>query len=342
MLVYLCVFAAGLAAWVGTREGRRKTGDLLATTARAAWARQATVLAATAFWMVLAFLAETAVIYVQTAGQATWGGPPLWPVAVGVVCTFAACAIGFTAGTLFPGRFTAPIVAVAVFVLEFVGFKAAADTVRLHRPSGGGTYALLTPGQGLPPYIEAGVFYRVPPDVSIAQLMFMGGLLLVAAGLLALAPAAPGARRPWPVPRRPSQGAGGGRGGRRRRRRGRLRDRVLAGRHRAATSSVTGWEIPALHDAASDRPVPYTPVCTGGRVPGLHPPGLRRLPGRDDGGAPTRPRPRSRGCRALRSGPSWRSATRCPPPRARPRSTPTRDPDGDVGGSWFGRARRAR
>ena len=49
MLTYICVFGAGLGAWAGTREGRRKTGDLLATTARAAWARQATVFAATAF-----------------------------------------------------------------------------------------------------------------------------------------------------------------------------------------------------------------------------------------------------------------------------------------------------
>jgi hypothetical protein len=266
MLTYICVFGAGLGAWAGTREGRRRTGDLLATTARAAWARQATVLAATAFWLVLAFLAETAAIYVQTAGQATWGGPPLWPVAVGVVCTVTACAIGFTAGALFPGRFTAPIIAVVVFVLEFVGFKAVDDTYDF-RPSGG-AYALLTPGQGLPHNIEAGVFYRIPPDVSIAQLIFMGGLLLVAAGLLALSPSArvPGVRGL-------SLAAAGGRA---------LAvlaaAAVAAGVAASATgyslagtaqqSSLTGnWEIPALHDAASDRPVPYTPVCASAAFP---------------------------------------------------------------------------
>jgi hypothetical protein len=31
----------------------------------------------------------------------------------------------------------------------------------------------------------------------------------------------------------------------------------------ARFSPVTGWEIPALHDAAGDQPVPYTPDCTG-------------------------------------------------------------------------------
>ena len=267
MLIYICVFGAGLAAWAATREGRRRTGDLLATTARAAWARQTTVLAATAFWMVLAFLAETAVIYVQTAGQETWGGPPLWPVAVGVLCTITACAVGFTAGTLFPGRFTAPIVAVAVFVLEFVGFRAVNNTYNSSY-TGGSTNALLAPGQGLPHLVEAGVFYRIPPDVYVAQLIFMAGLLLVTSGLLALSPAArvPGVRGL-------SLAAAGGRS---------LillaAAAVAAGVVASATayslagtaqlSSLTGnWEIPALHDAASDRPVPYTPVCTSAAFP---------------------------------------------------------------------------
>jgi hypothetical protein len=266
MLTYICVFGAGLGAWTGTREGRRKTGDLLATTARAAWARQATVLAATAFWMVLAFLAEAAAIYVQTASQATWGGPPLWPVAVGVVCTTTACAIGFTVGTLFPGRFTAPIIAVVVFVLEFVGFKAVDSTYGFR--FSGGSHAVLTPGQGLPHLVEAGVFYGIPPDVSIAQLIFIGGLLLVTAGLLALSPATrvPGVRGL-------SLAAAGGRA---------LAVlaavAVAAGVAASATayslagtaqlSNLTGnWEIPALHDVASNGPVPYTPVCTSTAFP---------------------------------------------------------------------------
>jgi hypothetical protein len=67
------VFAAGLAAWAGSREGRRKTLDLVSTTPRAAWARQAAALAGTLCWVQLAFLAGVAVIYGQTALQATWG-----------------------------------------------------------------------------------------------------------------------------------------------------------------------------------------------------------------------------------------------------------------------------
>jgi hypothetical protein len=263
-LVFFSVIAAGIAAWVATREGRRKTGDLLATTARAAWARQATVLAATAFWMVLAYLAGVAVLYLQTALQATWGGPPLWPVAVGVVGVTASCAIGFACGTLLPGRFTAPIVAVAVFAAWFVGVNAA-NSVNLNNVNNvnrlKGTPALLVPALGRPQPTDIGVYYRVPPDVSIAQVMFMGGVLLVMAGLLARLPAArvPGARGlSFVAGRRLTAVAAAG-----------VACGVAASvaafwmAGTARYSLATGWEIPALHDAADDQPVRYTLDCTG-------------------------------------------------------------------------------
>ena len=262
-LIFFSVIAAGIAACVATREGRRKTGDLLATTARAAWARQATVLAATAFWMVLAYLAGVAVIYLQTALQATWGGPPLWPVAVGVVGVAASCAVGFACGTLFPGRFTAPVVAVAVFVAWFIGVNAANGVNNfVDARSAKGTAALLvsTDGGRLQ-QVDVGVYHRVPPDVSIAQVMFMGGVLLVMVGLLTLLPAArvPGVRglsfagRRWlTVVAAASITCGVAAS---------VTAFSLAGT--ARFSVATGWEIPALHDAAGDQPIPYTLDCTG-------------------------------------------------------------------------------
>jgi hypothetical protein len=260
-LVFFSVIGAGIAAWAAAREGRRKTGDLLATTARAPWARRSTVLAATTFWVVLAYLAGVAVIYIQTALEATWGGPPLWPVAVGVVGVAAACAIGFTGGTLFPGRFTAPIVAVAVFVAWFVAV-AAANGVQNAANGMRGTSALLVAVIGRPQNPALGVFYHVAPDVSIAQVMFMGGVLLAAVGLLALSPAArvPGVR-----------GLSFGSAGRRLT----VVAAVLVACGVAASATAfsltgtarnsfpTGWEIPALHDAADDQPIPYTLDCTG-------------------------------------------------------------------------------
>jgi hypothetical protein len=269
-LVFFCVLAAGIAAWAATREGRKKTGDLLATTARAAWARQATVLTATAFWMVLAYLAGVAIIYIQTARQATSGGPLLWPVAVGVVGTATACAVGFSCGTLLPSRFTAPVVAVAVFAAWFIGVNAA--NLLMNAYNGGlldggssrmkGTSALLVPSVGRPQDVEVGIFYHLSPDVSIAQVMFMGGVLLVMLGLLALSPVlrVPGVRGL-------SFAATG------RRLAVVAAFLVACGVAASATAfslagtakytSTTGWGIPALHDAASDQPIPYTPDCTG-------------------------------------------------------------------------------
>src|SRR5580693_5587319 len=147
MLFEFSVFAAGLAAWAGSREGRRKTADLVATTPRAAWARLSAALAGTLSWLLLAFLAGVAVLYIQTALQATWGGPPLWPVFVGAAGVTVITVIGFTCGVAFPGRFTAPLVAVGTLLLYQAGFHAM-----LALQPGQGTYALLSPA-GAPPNI---------------------------------------------------------------------------------------------------------------------------------------------------------------------------------------------
>jgi hypothetical protein len=253
LLFDFAAFAGGFSAWAGSREGRRMTGDLLASTVRPAWARQLTALAGTMFWLVLAFLAAVAGLYVQTAHVVTWGGPPLWPVAVGVVALVTICAVGFTAGALFPGRFTAPLAAVGAFLLHLVGTHPVND------PGLSSVYDLLSLGTGRPPY-DIGVFYRVPLGVPIVQAMFMGGIAAAAVGVLALSPAL---RRP--DGRGPSAEAGTGRWLR-------VVSVVLVAAGAAAsvtayeltgTAELTaaGWTIPALHDAAAGRPVPYTPDC---------------------------------------------------------------------------------
>jgi hypothetical protein len=259
------VFAAGLAAWAGSREGRRKTLDLVGTTPRAAWARQSVALAGTLCWVLLAFLAGVAVIYGQTALQATWGGPPLWPVFVGVACVTVVTVLGFAAGVFFPGRFTAPLAAILVFLLFQVGFRQVLSIT----PSSG-TFALLSPDTAPPP-VDAGTYYHVAPDVPVVQVMFMAGLAVALFGVLGLAQ---GLR---------DLGLGGGRGALRAvlaRGDGWLVRAVaavlvaggvaaaavafsLAGTARPDT--VTGgWQIPALHTAATDQPVAYAPDCTSG------------------------------------------------------------------------------
>jgi hypothetical protein len=172
MLFEFSAFAGGLAAWAGSRERRRKTLDLAATTPRAVWARLSVTLAGTLCWLLLAFLAGVAVIYIQTGLQATWGGPPLWPVFVGAAGVIAVTVMGFTCGVVFPGRFTAPLVAIGVLVLYRTGLREALGVT----PSSG-KYALLSPANAAPS-VDVGVYYRVAPDVSITQVMFMGGIAI--------------------------------------------------------------------------------------------------------------------------------------------------------------------
>jgi ABC-type transport system involved in multi-copper enzyme maturation permease subunit len=256
MVVDFGPFAAGLAAWVASREGRRKIDDLLATTVRPAWARQASALGATLFWLILTFLIGVAAVYIDTALNATRGGPPLWPVAVGVVEVVTFAVIGFTAGALFPGRFTAPLAAIGTFLLAEIGFHASLQLV-----PGGSTYALLSTATAVP-LGDDGVFYHVAPDLAITQVMFMGGITVALLGLLTLAPFFRVAYR--------GLLAGVSRTGRWLCVAGVAL--LAAGVAAAATAfalagtaqlAVSGWAIPALHDAASDQPIPYTPDCAG-------------------------------------------------------------------------------
>ncbi len=248
--------STGLAVWAGSREGRRRTADLVAATGRPAWARQGAALGGTLFWLLVTFLAGVAVLYVQTARQATWGGPPLWPVAVGAMAVITVTVLGFTVGALIPGRFTAPLAAVAAFVLFLVAFHAALNVTPVS-----GRWALLSPGTAVP-LGDDGVFYHAAPDVAIVQVMFMGGITVALLGVLALFPVLRGPYRD--LSRAVSRtgrwlcaaavvllAAGIATSG---------TAFALTG---TARPGVSGWDIPALHAAATDQPVSYTPDCAG-------------------------------------------------------------------------------
>jgi len=265
----VCVpFAAGFSAWAGSREGRRNTDDLVAATARPAWTRQLCSLAGTLAWVLAAFGTGVAVLYVSIARAVTWGGPPVWPIAAGAVSLTAVCAFAFTLGALFPGRFTAPIVAVGISVLTLAVFSRTV--------SEGGTSVFALSLDGIVPGNDQGVFYPVAPDVSIVQVMFFAGCTLGAIGLLGLSPRTGGAG--WRGAIDFASGAGA-----------RLRVAATAvfaagialaviGFGLAATARMSpatgGVEVPALHDSASDKALLYTPVCaaaSGGFQVCLHP-----------------------------------------------------------------------
>jgi hypothetical protein len=259
----MVIFAAAFSAWAGSREGRRNAGDLLASTARPAWARQLCSLAGTAFWVVGAFLAGVIALYGRTSQQATWGGPPIWPVVVGVVGLLAVCTVAFTLGALFPGRFTAPIVAVALMIITLYAFRQAVGD------NGGsaGAIGVLSPDGGVPGD-DWGLFYPVSVGVPIVQTGFMAGVVLAALGVLGLSP---------------RTGGVGWRGGLSAVAAGGPRLRAIAGSAVAVgvalvvaafalaetanvSDATSTLQIPAIDNAlAGSKPISYTPVCSSSR-----------------------------------------------------------------------------
>jgi hypothetical protein len=244
-------FVAGVAAWMGSRDSRRHTADLVTATPRPRWAAWLVTWAATACWAIILYLCGVAVIYGVTATQATWGHPLWWPVTVGCAELAVVSALGFAAGTFFPGRFTAPLAAVAAFFLSLEGFRIAVGRSSV--------YALLSPTTVVPGD-DIGVFYHYVPDVAIAQLMFLTGLTVALLGVLGLARGAEGGLRlrcvavVLTVAGVAAAGTAVG----------------LVGTAREENASMA---IPALHDAASDRLIAFTPVCrpVGGVPVCVHP-----------------------------------------------------------------------
>jgi hypothetical protein len=237
------------AAWMGSRDGRRHITDLVAVTARPRWARQLATWAATTCWAMVAYLGCVAILYGVTARQAAWGGPLWWPVAVAAASIPAFSALGFAAGWIFPGRFTTPVAAIAAFFVLALGTQPI---------RGSQSYWQVSPLVAYPwdigPQSGVATFYHYVPDLSVAQVMFVAGLTLATLGALGL-PAGSGGRRlrrsAAAITAAGLLAAGTG--------------AALAGTGRLdAHGMIT---IPALHDAASDRPIRYTPVCHHDPVP---------------------------------------------------------------------------
>lgn len=236
-------FVAGAAAWTASREHRSDLTDLLRSTPGNPFRRAVLTWAATTGWAVLAYLATAVTIFAITAGQATWGGPVWWPVVVGLVALITCSAIGFAFGRRFPGRFTAPLVAIGTLLAMAAGMEAAAGGVRL------GLLSPLFPALDL----QSAVFYDVRPDLAETQLVFLAGVLAIALGALAL-----GTRHEWLRVRRGGTSAVAA---------GFLLVSVAATLVTTGTTDHRGLTIPLLHNATSDQPVAYTPACSTDRLP---------------------------------------------------------------------------
>jgi hypothetical protein len=233
-------FVAGVAAWAASRDARRGLADLVNGTPRPRWTAQLAGCGATAIWAVAAYLIFTGVMFAVYARQGLQGSPPWWWVAVGATAVIAFSAAGFAVGVVFPSRFAAPLAAFGGFLAMMLSSQTG-----FQHTSG---WALILPTNSNGNFQQdSGIFYRYLPDLPIARIIFLAGLALAALGAIGLAPRAGG-----PALRRTAAAV------------------VLAGLLTAGTAigltetarlTPQGMEIPALHDAAADQPIPYIPAC---------------------------------------------------------------------------------
>ena len=248
-LIDFAPFVAGVAAWMGSRDGRRGTADLVTATARPRWAAQLATWAATAIWAVGAYLVFVGVMF---AVYALPGPAGRAAVVVGGGRRRGRGGVqrrGVRGRRLLPQ----PVHRAAGRVRRASSRWSMSSQTGFGDTSG---WALILPTISNGNYEpDSGIFYPYLPDLPIARMMFLAGIAVAALGLLG--PARPGRRRVAAAGGR-SGHAGRGGGG---------RDRGRAGPDRPA--GPHGMVIPALHDAANDRPIALHP---GLRVP---PPGSR-------------------------------------------------------------------
>jgi hypothetical protein len=165
MFVVVAFIMSGIGAWAAGRERRRQTRELLATTPRPAVLRDLALFASTALWGLVACLASGAYVFMVTSREATWGGPDFAPILVGLLMVVASTAIGYLGGTLIPGRFAAPLVAVAwSSAALLVGTRSSA-------------VAYLSP-MSIDPrgYSPSDLFYQAPSIPAAEMSIWLAGL----------------------------------------------------------------------------------------------------------------------------------------------------------------------
>lgn len=284
-LIAFAPFVAGAAAWMGSREGRRDTAEMVAATARARWCAQLAAWGATALWALGSFAVCVAAVYCATAVQSSWGGAEWWPAAVDAAWLLGLSGVGFAAGAMFPSRFAAPLAAVLTAVALELAFHAELPPVprgQLHPGLQVNPYTLALPtiGQPLIPF-DAGVYYPFLGDLSIVQTMLGAGIAAVAIGGLGLREIARGGARRLGASALALTLIGIAMS---------LGAVILAG---GATRDAHGMiEIPALHDSADDHPSSYTPACADTAIPVCVHPAFRSDLSRLARARPARARPR--------------------------------------------------
>ncbi len=184
-VIFAGPFVGGAAAWMAGRDRRRGMEELLGTTPRPAVARDLALWAATATWGAVAYGLIAAYVGVLTARKATWDGPYGWPLLAGLLAILANASVGYAVGRFLPNRFTAPLVAIALFF----GQIYLAWIVPNDRSSAlASLHETLSPARFLSPIadVNASVWYGIQPNVAPEQVLWLAGLTAVGLALVAL------------------------------------------------------------------------------------------------------------------------------------------------------------
>jgi hypothetical protein len=234
---------AGMAAWIASRDGRRGLGDLIAALAAPVWKRRLATWGAAAIWAVGAYVVFVLVLFGVYASQGLKGEPPWWWMGVGITAVAAFSAVGFAVGTVITSRYAAPIATIG----SLIAMMFSSQTGFSHTSG----WALILPTDSNGNYqASTGIFYHYLPDLPIARMLFLVGITVAVLGLIGLVGAAGPARTLAIVVTACGVIASG----------------TAIGLVTTARLEPDGMVIPALHDAANDRPITYTPVCDSGAV----------------------------------------------------------------------------
>ena len=239
---FLGALAGGLSAWMAGRNHRRGVEEMLNVTPRPSAARDLISWAGTAFWGIAAYLLFAAVLSVLTWQNATWGGLLPGYLLVGLLAMVAYSALGCAASYWVPSRFTAPLLAIGIFVWEFA----------LSSVSSKPDLVLLSAAPSLLDTSNRDVFQEVP-QVALQQSLWFLGLGGISLAAIALKNA----------------------------RSNKLVWASLLGAVAVATVGLLSSIAAAapLDGPASAKPVPFKPVCDEGEITVcVHPAYAKLLP----------------------------------------------------------------
>ncbi len=166
---------AGLSAWAAGRNRRRGMGDLLSTTARPAASRDLLSWAGVALPCVAVYAGLIVLLGVPTSLNSAWGAPLPGYLLVGLVALLMDSALGFAAGYYLPGRFTAPLVVVTLYVGHLLPMGMV-DLPLNHTLLSPAAYSNLS---GADPFYEL-------PRLAVQQTLLFGGLCASALAAVAL------------------------------------------------------------------------------------------------------------------------------------------------------------